>query len=465
MAVEWSTKRQVTIAAILLIIFGTIGAGFITYFSYEEPTCSDGEKNQQEVGVDCGGPCSRLCDSQTSQPVVKWKRIFPAVGNTYHLVAFIENSNPNAEAKKVPYQFQIFDKDNVKLKEVTGTTFIPPEKSFAIFEGRVSVPEEPARVTFQFSEKVTWYRTTDERRRQKIEIVDQTQTGLKASPRVQATVRNITLQSIPAVELVAMVLDSEQNVVGVSRTIERNVQGEEERRVTFTWAQPFDLGTRTCKQPTDVMVVLDRSGSMNDDNEDPPQPLTSVKNAARTFVDRLANKDKAGLVTFATEAMLETKLTTRYRGLKSTIDAISIQSPEHEQHTNIAAGLRNARTELTSPRHSSGTRQAIVLLTDGIASRPLAPEDSQVSDEEYPKQRARNVAESIRSEDMDLYIIGLGDKVNNEFLRALAGSQENYFFAPESEQLNTIYKDVATSICERGPSSVQIHTRILPDSQ
>jgi Mg-chelatase subunit ChlD len=463
MALNWATKRKITITAIIVIVVGAIGGGIASFFFYDEPTCRDGVKNQNEVGADCGGPCSRLCDSQTSEPVVLWERVFSAVQRSYHAVAFIENKNRNAEAKNVPYRFQIFSKDNVKLKEIQGTTYIPPQKQFAVFEDRIQLSKEPGRITFAFTEKPQWRKSSDFAREQKVEIIDRSQTGLKASPRVQAVIKNTTLRSLPAVELVAMVLDSQQNVVGVSRTIEQNMKSEESRRVTFTWPEPFDLGTKTCKQPTDVMLVLDRSGSMNDDNQEPPQPLTAVKNAARSFVERLANKDKAGLVTFATDAIVDATLTSGYTELTSTIDNIRIQQPEQAQHTNIAAGIKAAMEEFASERHTNESRKAIVLLTDGIASRPLPPEESDADKDEYPKRQAREQAQKAREEqNTRLYAIGLGDEVEGAFLQKLAADSDRYFFAPKTTELSSIYEEIATSICEQGPSSVRIHTKVLP---
>ena len=37
------------------------------------------------------------------------------------------------------------------------------------------------------------------------------------------------------------------------------------------------------REPLDVMLVLDHSGSMDDIGGDPPQPITDVKNAAKAF--------------------------------------------------------------------------------------------------------------------------------------------------------------------------------------
>ena len=39
---------------------------------YKAPTCFDGKQNQGEGGIDCGGPCVKLCPSAFLPPEVIW---------------------------------------------------------------------------------------------------------------------------------------------------------------------------------------------------------------------------------------------------------------------------------------------------------------------------------------------------------------------------------------------------------
>lgn len=459
MAFGWAQKRQITFIAIIALVLGTLLAGGVVLWTYEEPTCSDGEQNQNEVGPDCGGPCTLLCDSQVQEPNVLWERVFTVTPDRHSVVAFVENPNRIAQAKAVPYRFRIFSKDNVMMKEVTGTTYIPPQQQFAIFEGRIDLPEAPSRVTFEFTESdISWYRAPEERRNDRVEIVEKTQRNLKTEPKVTATVRNNSLRKLGTVEAVAVIYDEAGNAVGASRSFVDNIDRDEDRTVAFTWPQAFRVKTTQCKQPSDVMMVLDRSGSMNDDNEDPPQPLTNVKEAARSFLGMLSNKDKVGIVSFATDATAEQQLESATSTIRDAIGGIEIKKPEHEQHTNIAAGIEKAHNELTSDRHADDAHGAIVLLTDGIASRP-----QKAGVEGYAKRMATSTANAVRADDLDLFVIGLGDGAEGTFLEKLAKNENRYFFAPGTKDLNSIYQDIATAICKQGPARTTIYTRIMPD--
>ena len=82
---------------------------------------------------------------------------------------------------------------------------------------------------------------------------------------------------------------------------------------------------KACEQyyPVDVVLVFDRSGSMNDDGWDETindwQPIGDAKIAAKNFVDLLGGNDRAGLVSFATKASLDEPLTFDHQDVKDAI--------------------------------------------------------------------------------------------------------------------------------------------------
>ena len=58
---------------------------------------------------------------------------------------------------------------------------------------------------------------------------------------------------------------------------------------------------------------------MNDDGLDPPQPLSDAKNAAEDFVVRLTNKDRSGLVSFATRAEILQSLSSDHTATQKAV--------------------------------------------------------------------------------------------------------------------------------------------------
>ena len=58
--ISWRARhRLITVLSIVAVIAGVFFAGYALFRA--EPSCSDNLKNQNELGVDCGGGCERVC--------------------------------------------------------------------------------------------------------------------------------------------------------------------------------------------------------------------------------------------------------------------------------------------------------------------------------------------------------------------------------------------------------------------
>lgn len=118
--------KQITFGFIFLLI-----AGFFSWFVYVNfiqppPSCFDNKKNQNETGVDCGGPCTPceikyLKEIQVSQGWPKW---FKTADSASGIIAEIYNPNPDWAAVSFSYQFDIKDQFGSLLKTVSGNSFI-----------------------------------------------------------------------------------------------------------------------------------------------------------------------------------------------------------------------------------------------------------------------------------------------------------------------------------------------------
>src|ERR1035437_2857393 len=105
---NWATKRKLQYLGGLFGLFLIALFIFLYPIIFQKPTCGDLKQNGDETGVDCGGSCPLMCKDKTSDPVVLWSRAFPVLGNTYNLVAFVENQNKNSGVVNMPYEFRIY---------------------------------------------------------------------------------------------------------------------------------------------------------------------------------------------------------------------------------------------------------------------------------------------------------------------------------------------------------------------
>lgn len=223
----------------------------------------------------------------------------------------------------------------------------------------------------------------------------------------------------------------------------------------------------TQRLPLDVMVVFDRSGSMDDAGGNPKQPITDAKNAAITLINQLNNTtDKAGLTSFSTAATLDQALTSNFAAVTSAINAISVSG-----NTNIGGGVKTGQQEITTDGRAAPTVHVMVVLTDGVANRTASGTSCATSptSADACTQDAVNQAATAKAAGTIVFTIGLNlnnlgsatAAVARAELQAMASNSGDYYEAPTSSQLSTIFSQIATVITNVAGSNIVV-TDILP---
>ncbi len=454
----WAAKRQMTYfsvaAGILLVV---VGIPLYSVF-HHTPTCFDGVQNGLEQGVDCGGVCIRLCKALEINPVVMWQQAFQVEPGLYSAVAYVQNPNLNAESKNVPYVFTLRDQANAVIAERKGTASIPPGRNFAVFESNIAVASTTGTIhtSFEFTGDFEW--TVAPKDTAQITVQNQNVDALAKTPTVTANLVNAGFAPVGRVNAVAIVYDTDGNAVAASKTYVDGIDKQSSSRIVFTWPHAFSGQVASCQQPADVMLDIDRSGSMASDGKNPPQPLTAVKDAALSFVGSMKTGDQTGIISFATNASspIDQVLTTDKATLKDSVQGIAIGT-NGLQYTNIYETLQQSISELVSNRHQSANRQAIVLLTDGKPNKP-----EKKGDPAYAADQALSAAHDAQSRGIDIYTIGLGKDIDEQFLQSLAGLSGHFYKAPSSQDLVSVYSAIGQALCKVGPAKVEIIPEILP---
>jgi Mg-chelatase subunit ChlD len=114
--------------------------------------------------------------------------------------------------------------------------------------------------------------------------------------------------------------------------------------------------------------------------------------------------------------------------------------------TNTGDAIILGNEEINSGRHNQDARKVFVLLTDGLANAP--------GDE--PETYAIEAADALKETDVEVYAIGLGDRVNETFLRQIASDNEHYFQAASASTVDSIYQSITAAICEDGAAVIEI---------
>lgn len=441
---KWAFWRQVQYGSGFAFFWLLVGTGVYFQWFYTAPTCFDGFQNGEERGLDCGGACTRICAFDVSRPSVKWARSFRVTDGQYNAVAYIENKNKSAASPEVPYTLKLYDAQGL-IAERSGTTILPPDSVYPIFEARIMTNGRiPTQTNVELGDIAMWVPTTAGP--EQFTVTGRTLTGADARPRLDAKIQNNALEEAQNVEVIATIFDVRGNALTSSRTfIDRFLPRTTETAV-FTWPEPIAKTIRSCEVPTDVALAIDLSGSMNNDGGTPAQPVTSVITAAEAFTKRLRSNDQVALVTFATDALVLKTLSTDVGGVASTIARLTIDPKEEKGTTNTGDALKRAGEELTSSRHNGEARKVLVLLTDGLATAPL----------KEPEAYAKAAAAALKAQDINIFAIGLGANVNMDFIRDIASSKEQAYAALTAGQIDSIYKTITASLCEDGAAVIEI---------
>lgn len=448
---EWSQRRKTLYKVGVVLIVIAISAYPVYKAIHKDPTCFDTKQNGVEKGVDCGGACAFLCAVDIKSPRVVWAKAFPTNGDVYDVGAYVENLNLHAGLRSANYTISVRDSKSEILSEIKGTIELAPMSPSLIFETGITFPGVPSSVavTFDPENATKWMNATTEAtpvatKNKKLKNAD-------TKPRFDATLVNTDLvNEIRDLTIGAVIYDAHRNPVAVSKTYVNRIPRGEEQNIFFTWPDKFTKQTvaeKICTTPVDTMLVFDRSGSMDIGQKNPPEPLTTAKNAANAYVKLAKSVDKVGLVTFANTASvpIDHNLSLNHQSVSATLMSLAIGT-DGLQNTNIGDGLKTAMAEFQSIRHDYNAKSVMVILTDGDPNRPVDPANK--NNDLYAQEYAANAAGEVRKSGVELYAIGLGSNINEDFLRdRISGNKDHYFNALTVESLSAIYKTISEVVC------------------
>lgn len=217
-------------------------------------------------------------------------------------------------------------------------------------------------------------------------------------------------------------------------------------KVTLALSASPDISSN----PTDIVLVLDRSGSMTG------SPLANMKAGAKTFIDiidettdsyqdgNIGSGSRIGIVSFSDDAVADTQLITSTAALKNAVDSLTAGGS-----TNHADAFAKA-TQLFDPLSSNA--KVIVMFTDGktTAGPPPAP-----------------VAVAARAAGVIIYCIGLidSDGIDVSVLNDWATDPDASHVAvtPDDADLEDLFRDLAANISKTGATNIVIDEVVNPD--
>ncbi len=201
--------------------------------------------------------------------------------------------------------------------------------------------------------------------------------------------------------------------------------------------------------PTDIVLILDRSGSMSG------SAIENLKIGANKFIDiidestdsahdgNIGNGSRIGIVSFAKTAVQDTQLITSVDDLKEAVDALSAGG-----NTNHADAFTKAN-QLFDP--NSNNAKIMVMFTDGFTTEGGDPSIA---------------AAAAKAQGVIIYVIGLSGNggIDEDALREWASDPDSAYVAitPDDAELEDLFEDIARNITKPGATNIEITDKISP---
>ncbi|XP_036362498.1 cartilage matrix protein-like [Octopus sinensis] len=187
-----------------------------------------------------------------------------------------------------------------------------------------------------------------------------------------------------------------------------------------------------CQDPADIVFVLDSSRSVT--QTDFKKELDFVSSFVKDM-DISSNKIQIGVVTFSDNVKTEFELNkfSQKQDIQNAVSNIAHRGGS----TNTWLALKHIRTESFITDHGGrvGIPKIVILVTAGGSNG---------------KSKTLNEAKLLHNDPLRVFTVAVGNKVDDDELRAIASKPENAFKVSDFNSLATIEDKVMQNFCRKG---------------
>lgn len=198
-------------------------------------------------------------------------------------------------------------------------------------------------------------------------------------------------------------------------------------------------------QGVDMVVVLDRSGSMSEAGK-----LSNATGATLELLSKLSEADRFALVSYSDQAQRHGGLLSMNSSTKTTLEGI-VRGIQPRGGTNLGAGLQEGIQVLTAEM-KTGRISRLILISDGLANQGIT--DPMV---------LGNIAAMASDKGLAVSSIGVGLDFNEHLLSAIADrGAGNYYFMENAAAFAQVFDKEYRTTRTVAAESLEIRTPLLP---
>ena len=184
----------------------------------------------------------------------------------------------------------------------------------------------------------------------------------------------------------------------------------------------FEAPESTEARPTTVVLVVDHSGSMKEDDK-----IDGLKQAVATFLEGLPAGSRVAVIAFSDEVELICPFTTDFGQVREAVESLeAVGGTRYYDAVSVALDLLGGQTG----------RRAVLALTDGPDERSLSA-------------TLRSVVAQARGLGLPVHTLGLGDEQEiaaRSLARLATETRGQNYLARDAGQLRKIYEEIARKL-------------------
>lgn len=190
------------------------------------------------------------------------------------------------------------------------------------------------------------------------------------------------------------------------------------------------------REGLNVVMVIDTSGSMQGTR------MAVAKSSAIKFIQFLnTDTDQIGLVSFESDAVIQSYLTNDFEAVISSIGSL-----EADGGTSIDTGLASGYEVLQNSGSSRGNT-VMFLLSDGQSDA----------------EEAIAEANRIKNDGVVIYTAGVGEGSDLGLLRSLASDSENFFYSKTNQDLRNLFSNTAAQLTANSKTAEDVEITVEVD--
>ncbi len=239
---EKSSQKRLVISLIFTILFLTVCWLFYSIFR-TKPTCSDGIKNQNEEGVDCGGVCPNKCQKIEAKDLLTGETgvVESSIPGEYDFYGVVINPNSVFGSKHFTYQIKFKDAQGAIMAEKDGDSFILPGDKKYIIENNVKLSELPASISFSVADP-EWVELDDLYEKPDLKVINKSYNEISSGvgfSEAKGLLQNRSPFDFSVIKIKVILRDSTGKIIALNATEMRTVKSGEDRDFRAFWSGRF----------------------------------------------------------------------------------------------------------------------------------------------------------------------------------------------------------------------------------